>query len=346
MEQLKCGSFTGTRQTLFDLIWKIPILEIAKRFSVSDTAIIKLCRDYCIPRPGAGYWAKVRAGKVVPARPILQEEFADDSAIKFHPVAIEWANQKYGGLDKFSKTQVERGKRILSVFLSEIQKEFAECFIFCVDGKECFGRTDTCTAIQISDSYFIVRFSSLYSDESYLSMEIRQGGAGSFLEKMVWRDTRAAKLDKKIPQAARWIISQVNHRKAQADRITEERHERDSKSAHLRALGDLAGMLLGFNEAKSIREMLSKLPANKNPRTRKWTKWAKNYADSIDPILALKMGRPVSRSLLCEMLLNRSTIHLMHLDIEGEGPKFSRFENWPPWEGSVADQNCAHDTSR
>jgi transposase len=44
------------KQELEDLIWKIPSTQIAKKYNVSDSAIVKWCRKYGIKKPPRGYW--------------------------------------------------------------------------------------------------------------------------------------------------------------------------------------------------------------------------------------------------------------------------------------------------
>lgn len=54
-----------TRADLYALVWSTPMSELAKRFGISDVALRKRCKKAEIPVPGAGYWAKARAGKKV-----------------------------------------------------------------------------------------------------------------------------------------------------------------------------------------------------------------------------------------------------------------------------------------
>jgi hypothetical protein len=49
---------TYTWQELFDKVWELPLLQIAKDIGVSDVALGKACRKAGIPLPGRGYWAK------------------------------------------------------------------------------------------------------------------------------------------------------------------------------------------------------------------------------------------------------------------------------------------------
>lgn len=58
------------RQELYELVWTVPVLEIARRLNVSDVAVAKLCRRAEIPLPARGYWARTEAGQLLP-RPEL-----------------------------------------------------------------------------------------------------------------------------------------------------------------------------------------------------------------------------------------------------------------------------------
>lgn len=59
------------REKLYTEVWSQPILDVARKYGVSDVAIGKTCKRLQIPLPGRGYWAKVSAGKNVPKRPPL-----------------------------------------------------------------------------------------------------------------------------------------------------------------------------------------------------------------------------------------------------------------------------------
>ena len=48
------------RQTLYDETWSEPLTKLAKRYGVTDVALAKVCKKLNVPRPGRGYWAKLR----------------------------------------------------------------------------------------------------------------------------------------------------------------------------------------------------------------------------------------------------------------------------------------------
>ena len=58
------------RETLYKEVWEAPVVEVAKRYKVSDVAIHKVCKALDIPKPPPGYWAKLSAGKPVTIIPL------------------------------------------------------------------------------------------------------------------------------------------------------------------------------------------------------------------------------------------------------------------------------------
>jgi hypothetical protein len=54
-----------TRRELYDLVWSKPTKDLAADFGVSDVGIAKICDRHRVPKPGRGYWAKLRAGQKV-----------------------------------------------------------------------------------------------------------------------------------------------------------------------------------------------------------------------------------------------------------------------------------------
>ncbi len=63
-----------TREELYESVWQKPMREVAADRGVSDVAIGKICEKLNVPRPGVGYWAKLRHGKAVtkPTLPTAQ----------------------------------------------------------------------------------------------------------------------------------------------------------------------------------------------------------------------------------------------------------------------------------
>jgi hypothetical protein len=61
------------REKIYEEIWAEPIRQVAKRYSMSDVGLGKICMKLEIPKPGLGYWAKKAAGKPIPKRPPLPD---------------------------------------------------------------------------------------------------------------------------------------------------------------------------------------------------------------------------------------------------------------------------------
>lgn len=63
-----------TREEIYQLVWEQPMIEIAKKYTVSDVGFRKMCLRMDIPIPVVGHWAKVRAGQKE-NRPKLPSKF-------------------------------------------------------------------------------------------------------------------------------------------------------------------------------------------------------------------------------------------------------------------------------
>ena len=51
-----------TREEIYEMVWELPMTEIAKQYIISDVGFRKLCIRLNIPIPKSGDWAKVKAG--------------------------------------------------------------------------------------------------------------------------------------------------------------------------------------------------------------------------------------------------------------------------------------------
>lgn len=65
------------REVLYKEVWQFPVVEVAKKYAVSDVTIHKICRSLDIPTPPPGYWAKMRAGKEVSIPPLPKSDRKD-----------------------------------------------------------------------------------------------------------------------------------------------------------------------------------------------------------------------------------------------------------------------------
>lgn len=57
-------------EELHKSVWKKPLSQLARDWSVNDTALGKLCDIENVPRPGSGYWTQVATGKDITIKPL------------------------------------------------------------------------------------------------------------------------------------------------------------------------------------------------------------------------------------------------------------------------------------
>ncbi|WP_354601223.1 hypothetical protein [Uliginosibacterium flavum] len=53
------------RTELYEEVWSDPVTVVAARYGLSDVGLAKICKRWQIPLPSRGYWAKVKAGRVM-----------------------------------------------------------------------------------------------------------------------------------------------------------------------------------------------------------------------------------------------------------------------------------------
>lgn len=62
------------RETLYNEVWTDPVTVVAMRYGMSDVGLAKICRALAIPLPSRGYWAKVKAGRIMRRVPLPKLE--------------------------------------------------------------------------------------------------------------------------------------------------------------------------------------------------------------------------------------------------------------------------------
>lgn len=60
------------REALYAEVWAEPVTVVAARYGLSDVGLAKICRSLNIPLPSRGYWAKLKAGRVMKQVPLPQ----------------------------------------------------------------------------------------------------------------------------------------------------------------------------------------------------------------------------------------------------------------------------------
>lgn len=70
-----------TRKELYDLVWSEPLIQLSKKFNISDNGLRKICKRMNIPLPIAGHWQKIKYGYKV-LIPKLPVKFDGNETIK------------------------------------------------------------------------------------------------------------------------------------------------------------------------------------------------------------------------------------------------------------------------
>ena len=75
---------TLSRDELYELVWTTPMVKLAEQFGLTDQGLAKKCKKHDIPRPPAGYWAKLEYGKSVEKTPLPSIADPALEVIEFH----------------------------------------------------------------------------------------------------------------------------------------------------------------------------------------------------------------------------------------------------------------------
>ena len=124
-----------TRTELYELLWSEPTTKVALRLGMSDVGLSKWCKQYGIPKPPLGYWAKVQNGKPVVKRPPLEPWWNDhdpEVRVRLTDKAILEARLSKP-IEPIPVVEVYRGNK----FHPEIELTFKD---FKMDGYSKFGR--------------------------------------------------------------------------------------------------------------------------------------------------------------------------------------------------------------
>lgn len=70
-----------SREELYKLVWAEPLTHLAKRFEMSDNGLRKICKKRNIPLPNAGYWQKIRHGKLIKKQKLPINSHGDNTIV-------------------------------------------------------------------------------------------------------------------------------------------------------------------------------------------------------------------------------------------------------------------------
>ena len=68
-----------TRDELYVMVWKEPMLRVGERLGVSSSYMARVCTDLRVPRPQQGHWTKLEFGKPSPQVPLPAHRPGDPS---------------------------------------------------------------------------------------------------------------------------------------------------------------------------------------------------------------------------------------------------------------------------
>ena len=76
------------REKLYEKVWAEPMSSLAKRYSISDVALAKVCRRLSVPVPPRGYWARIRNGYKVTRPPLPKANPGEQTSTTISPVLL------------------------------------------------------------------------------------------------------------------------------------------------------------------------------------------------------------------------------------------------------------------
>ena len=75
---------TFTREQFYEKLWSTPTTKVANELGCSDVLIGKICKQYNIPKPYLGYWAKLEHGKRPKKTPLPKSDDPDIQMLTFY----------------------------------------------------------------------------------------------------------------------------------------------------------------------------------------------------------------------------------------------------------------------
>jgi len=83
-----------SRKDLYEKVWSDPIVILAPKYGLSDVGLAKICKKNNIPRPGRGYWARLKSGQNIKRTPLPQSNKDWDIFIRRNVTDAYHSNRK------------------------------------------------------------------------------------------------------------------------------------------------------------------------------------------------------------------------------------------------------------
>ena len=96
---------TLTRKELYELVWTSSLSSLAKKYSITDVGLRKICIRMNIPLPEFGHWMKVKYNKPITKKP-LPKNYTGETIIQLNRLE-EGDNKIQGKLSVYNKLEDE-----------------------------------------------------------------------------------------------------------------------------------------------------------------------------------------------------------------------------------------------
>lgn len=97
------GKKSVDRKTLYEEVWSEPVSVVALRYGLSDVGLAKICRSLAIPLPSRGYWAKVKAGRIMKRAPLPKLDDTGGEIQRLVKLPVEEAQARVEAKKELSK---------------------------------------------------------------------------------------------------------------------------------------------------------------------------------------------------------------------------------------------------
>jgi hypothetical protein len=121
-----------TREQLYDLVWTMPATEVARKCAISNARLRKLCAEFNVPLPSAGYWTKIAYGKAADRPPLPANApnlFSRINSVlrKLGEIPLRVADAQIADFDlDFSEPQTEAGAAVLHPAVEILKTQLAK----------------------------------------------------------------------------------------------------------------------------------------------------------------------------------------------------------------------------
>lgn len=88
-----------TRKDLYDMVWATPMITLAKKYSITDSGLRKVCKRMNIPLPKPGYWERMKVG-----RPDVIEKLSEEYS-GVNEVTLSLRSDEEGNINSIVKSK-------------------------------------------------------------------------------------------------------------------------------------------------------------------------------------------------------------------------------------------------